>query len=77
MTDDEIESELVKIAAGCFRKDDFPPMVVGDWELPVSVSQNTRRLIQRNLTQTDTAVHKIGQRVKRVLDAIRARKEQR
>jgi len=77
MTNDEIESELLKIAAGCFRKDAFPSMVVGDWELPVSVSRSTRRLIQENLTQTDNAVHEIGQRVKRVLDAIRARKEQR
>ena len=77
MTDDEIESELVKIAAGCFRKDAFPPMDVEDWELSVGVSRHTRRLIQENVTKTETAVHQIGQRVKRVLDAIRARKEQR
>ena len=71
MTEDEIESELSKIAAECFRKDAFPSMVVGDWKLPKTTPKTARREIQRNLSQIDDGLHSIGVRLKRLVDAMR------
>lgn len=71
MTDDEIESELVKIAAECFRKNAFPPMVVGDWTLPKTTPKTARREIQRNLSKIDSGIHSIGMRLKLLVEAMR------
>ncbi len=71
MTHNEIESELVKIAAECFRKDAFPSMVVGDWTLPKTTPKTARREIQRNLSEIDSGLHSIGIRLRLMVDAMR------
>lgn len=70
MNPDEIKTELMKIAAGCFRKDAFPPLSIEDWALPESASRGTRILIQKHLTRIGSEIHQIGMRVKRVIDSL-------
>lgn len=70
MTNEEIKSELTKLAAECFVHRTFPPFIVGDWKLPQSTSKTVRREIQSNLSQVDSSLRSIGSRLKKVIDSL-------
>jgi hypothetical protein len=74
MTNDELRSELLKLAAACIRGDMMPPEFVDDWDLPRSTPIRARNEIKKHMAQTRLVANGWGRRLKQLADNL---KEQR
>jgi hypothetical protein len=70
VTNDEIKSELIKLAAECFRADLMPPLFVTDWDLPKSTPKRARDEIQGHMAQVRLTASGWGRRLKALADKL-------
>jgi hypothetical protein len=70
VTNEEIKSELIKLAAECFRMDRMPPLFVTDWKLPKSTPKRARDEIQGHMAQVKLTSNGWGRRLKALADSL-------
>lgn len=70
MTNGEIKSELIRLAAECFRGSRLPPQYSADWNLPKRTSAGVRNAIEEQMEQARATAHGWGKRLKELADSL-------